>query len=74
MSSSLTKEVARATAAFEACRSIPTEALEKIAGLPVAERLAALAEAVAPGEESSILNRLATRGFSPCECEVQIMT
>jgi hypothetical protein len=39
------KAARRDAAAIEACVGIPTETLEKIAALPVAERPAALAEA-----------------------------
>jgi len=41
------KAARRNAAAVEACVGIPTETLEKIAALPVAERPAALAEAAA---------------------------
>jgi hypothetical protein len=43
----LSKAERRNAAAFEACVGIPTETLERIAGLPVGERPAALAEAAA---------------------------
>jgi hypothetical protein len=44
---SLSKQVARAQAALDACRGIPTETLIRIAALPVAERPVALAEEAA---------------------------
>jgi hypothetical protein len=45
MSSTLAEQVIRATAALEARTGIPTDALKKIAKLPLADRPAALAKA-----------------------------